>query len=78
MTAEARVQSQASSCEIVVNKVVFRQVSLPVLEFHPVCIIPPMLSSSYTRKPGDLLKNVAFWKLRYFKKGVYWLAFQAS
>jgi len=36
MTTEARDQYHASSCEIVVNKVTFRQVSLPVLEFHSV------------------------------------------
>ena len=41
ITAEVWGQSQTSSCDSVVNKVAFIEVSVPVLEFYPVCIIPP-------------------------------------
>ena len=44
LTAEARVRSQFSPCEIFVGEeVLLRHVFLRVLQFFPVYIIPPML-----------------------------------
>jgi len=40
---EARVRSLLSSCEMRVAEVALRHVSLPVLLFSPVSVIPPML-----------------------------------
>ena len=43
LTAEARVRFQASHEEFVVDEVALRQISLRVLRFPPVNIIPPLL-----------------------------------
>jgi len=48
LTAEVRIRSQVSPCEICVYKVAQWQVSLPVLQFPPVRIIPHSTFSLYS------------------------------
>jgi hypothetical protein len=48
LTAEARVRSQATPCEIVVDTVALGQVFLISLRFFPVIIIPLMPNTHHS------------------------------